>query len=44
MVATQLTVLDERLKLSEMVGRAILTMVPSSDDMKMAREMERIRR
>ncbi|OPX72178.1 MAG: hypothetical protein A4E39_01643 [Methanoregulaceae archaeon PtaB.Bin152] len=41
-VATQLTVLEEMENASEMVGSAMLTMVPSRDDMKMAREMERI--
>jgi len=41
-VATQLTVLEEMENAWEMVGSAMLTMVPSSEDMKIAREMERI--
>ena len=43
-VATQLTVLDETWNASEMVGRAILTIVPSRPDMNVAREIERTRR
>ena len=43
-VATQETRLDEILNASEMVGSAILTMVPSRADMKTAREMDSIRR
>jgi len=41
-VATQLTVLDEMENTSDIVGSAILTMVPSRDDMNMAREIDRI--
>ena len=44
MVATQLTVLEEILKTADMVGSAILTIVPSNADINAAREMERIRR
>ena len=44
MVETQLTVHEERWKSEDMVGSAMLTIVPSSADMNAAREMERIRR
>ena len=43
-VATQLTVLDEIWNDSEIVGRAILTIVPSSPAMNVASDIERIRR
>ncbi len=43
MVDTQLTMLVDILKTSEIVGRAMLTIVPSRDDMKVARDIEMIR-
>mgnify|MGYP007011024225 CR=1 FL=1 len=39
MVATQETEPDERENTSDIVGRAIFTMVPSRDAMNVAREM-----
>jgi len=37
-------VLDDMPNASEIVGRAMLTIVPSSDDMKIASDMEKMRR
>jgi hypothetical protein len=44
MVATQLTVLVERSNDDDIVGNAILTIVPSRDDIKAASEIEKINR